>query len=229
MSDTPRSGSVHTLLLGLFLLVPACAARAPHQAATPSSDTARLLFVQAAHGVSFTGGQLTLRGVSPTTLFFSDRPKRIAGHVLTGRFLADWGKGEDSFAHDPPNATLSVLGGRAVVDAVLELSRPRLHGDDLVYDARVLAGTPPERGGPASLFIDADTNVVVPGLLARPTLRRPFAWDTYVYDPDASTGPPPSSSAGVGPYGDLTNPAYYGKNPYAEGFNPTPPRAYTFE
>jgi hypothetical protein len=99
-----------------------------------------------------------------------------------------------------------------------------------VYDARILSGVPPERGGPASRFIDADANVVVPGLLARPELRRPFAWDSYVYDPNASSGPPPSSSAGVGPYGDLTNPAYYGRNPYAEGFEPKPPpRAYTFE
>src|SRR4030095_1637291 len=83
---------------------------------------------------------------------------------------------------------------------------------------------------PASLFIDADTNVIVPGLLARPEVRRPFAWDTYVYDPYAGTSPPPSSSAGTGPYGDLTNPAYYGQNPYEEGFRPNPPpRAYTFE
>jgi hypothetical protein len=48
-------------------------------------------------------------------------------------------------------------------------------------------------------------------------------------DVSISGGLPPPSTAGVGPYGDLTNPDYYGKNPYAEGFNPTPPRAYTFE
>jgi hypothetical protein len=230
MTDTRPAGSMRMVFLGLSLLVPACGARAPHPPAVPTGGAAQLLFVQTAHGVSFAGGQLTLRRVSPTTLFFSDRPKRITGHVLTRRFLADWGKGDNSFAQDPPNATLSVLGRHAVEDAVLELSRPRLQGDDLVYDARILAGNPPERGGPASLFIDADTNVVVPGLLARPEVRRPFAWDTYVYDPDASTGPPPPSSAGVGPYGDLTTPEYYGKNPYAEGFAPNPPpRAYTFE
>jgi hypothetical protein len=229
MSEPQRAGPFRVLLLGLSLLLPACAVRAPRQA-EPAHDPPRLLFVQAAHGVSFADGRLTLRGVSPTTLFFSDRPKRIAGHVLTQRFLADWDKGDDSFGKDPPNATLSVLGRHAVEDAVLELSSPRLRGDDLVYDARILSGTPPKRGGPASLFIDADTNVIVPGLLARPEVRRPFAWDTYVYDPYAGSDPPPSSSAGTGPYGDLTNPAYYGQNPYEEGFRPNPPpRAYTFE
>jgi hypothetical protein len=230
MSHPARRGSGRIVLLALALLVSACAARREHRPPASAGERAQLLFVQAAHGVSFTGGQLTLHGVSPTTLFFSDRPTRIAGHVLTRRFLADWAKGADSFATDPPNATLSVFGSRTVADAVVELSRPRLQGDDLVYEARVLSGVPPERGGPASLFIDADASVVVPPLLARPELRRPFAWDSYVYDPNTFTGPPPSSSAGVGPYGDLTDPAYYGENPYADGFAPSPPpRAYTFE
>src|SRR4029453_1529333 len=88
------------------LLVPACGLRAPHQPAAPSG-AAQLLFVQAASAVSFACGQLTLHEVSPTTLFFSDRPKRIAGHVLTRRFLADWDKGADSFAQDTPTETLS--------------------------------------------------------------------------------------------------------------------------
>ena len=46
----------------------------------------QLLFVQTSHDVAMGKDRLTLIGVSPTTLFFSDRPKRIAGHMTTEDF-----------------------------------------------------------------------------------------------------------------------------------------------
>jgi hypothetical protein len=53
---------------------------------------AQLLFVQNAAGVEIGAGgrTLTLKGVSPTTLFFSDRPVRIAGHYRTEEYLQFW-------------------------------------------------------------------------------------------------------------------------------------------
>ena len=71
-------------------------------AATPVM--AQLLFVQNAQGfeVAADGRTLTLKGLSPTTLFFSDRPVRIAGHYLTGEYLQFWKAGPDSFLKDPP-------------------------------------------------------------------------------------------------------------------------------
>jgi hypothetical protein len=50
------------------------------QATTP--HMAQLLFVQNASTVELGAGNrtLTLKNLSPTTLFFSDRPVRIAGH-----------------------------------------------------------------------------------------------------------------------------------------------------
>ncbi len=43
---------------------------------------AQLLFVQNAAGAEFSadGRRMTLKGMGATTLFFSDRPVRIAGH-----------------------------------------------------------------------------------------------------------------------------------------------------
>ena len=72
---------------------------------------AQLLFVQnvAAVEVGAGGLTLTLKGVNPTTLFFSDRPVRIAGHYCTEDYLQFWKGGPDSFLKDPPNATLSVF------------------------------------------------------------------------------------------------------------------------
>jgi hypothetical protein len=36
----------------------------------------------------------------------------------------------------------------------VELSNPKLSGDDLTYDARILEGTLPAEGGSCALFID---------------------------------------------------------------------------
>lgn len=120
---------------------------------------AQLLFVQNASGVEVDAGgrTLTLKGLSPTTLFFSDRPERIAGHYRMEEYLQFWRGGPDSFLKDPPNATLSVFekGKDELANVVVTLRNPRLSGNDLIYDITVLAGALPKSGvGPASLFID---------------------------------------------------------------------------
>jgi hypothetical protein len=113
-----------------------------------------LLFVQNAQGASLDKGKMTLKGISPTTIFFSDRPERIAGHMSTKEFVPFWSKGTDSFLADPPNANLSVFSDGKVSDVVVELRNPKLTGQDLSYDVRVLEGKMPEEGGACSLFID---------------------------------------------------------------------------
>ncbi len=118
------------------------------------AQQADFLFVQNARSISHADGRLTLKGVSPATVMFSDRPERIAGHMTTARFVPFWSEGSQSFLLDPPNATLSFLEDRAMEDVVLVLQDPKLEGEDLSYQVRVLEGTLPEKGGAASLFID---------------------------------------------------------------------------
>jgi hypothetical protein len=116
-----------------------------------------VLFVQNAKAVVFDKGTLTLIGVSPMTVFFSDRPVRIAGHFNTkDEFVPLWGEGKNSFLKDPPNATVSMYekGKEQLNDVVVKLSHPRLKGEDLTYDISVIEGTPPEKGGECSVFID---------------------------------------------------------------------------
>lgn len=76
--------------------------------------------------------------------------------MLTSEFIKSWGEGTDSFAKDPPNATVSVLGGSGseIKDAVVELTSAKLDGDNLVFDVKVLEGDLAGASGPASLFID---------------------------------------------------------------------------
>ncbi len=80
--------------------------------------------MQDASGATLADGKLTLTDVAPSTIYFSDRPERIAGHMATSTFVASWDQGDDSFAENPPNAALSILGTAAPDDIVVELSHP---------------------------------------------------------------------------------------------------------
>ncbi|PSH61225.1 hypothetical protein CU102_27170 [Phyllobacterium brassicacearum] len=101
-------------------------------------------------------GKLILTGISPSSIVFADRPVRAAGHVLTAHLLEEWAVGKDSFAADPPNATVSVLkkDGSDVLDAVVTLNAPKMEDDNLTFDVEVLEGSLDGADGPASTFID---------------------------------------------------------------------------
>jgi hypothetical protein len=114
------------------------------------------MFAQTAGGFAHAGDRIVLSDVSPSTLYFGDRPSRVVGHVSTEEFVALWGEGEDSFAIDPPNAVLSFLsaGARVPAEAVVTLTDPELAGAELSYAATVLDGELPTTGSGCSLFID---------------------------------------------------------------------------
>ena len=98
--------------------------------------------------------KLTLDGISSTTLFFSDRPERIAGNMMTTAFVPFWSTGKDSFLKDPPNADLSILEGDKLRQVVVVLQAPELKGDNLIYTVKVLQGDMPAKGADVSVFID---------------------------------------------------------------------------
>jgi len=118
------------------------------------TEMAELLFVQNAHDVTLEKGKLTLKKVSPTTIFFTDRPERIAGHMTTKDFVDEWSEGGNSFKADPPNAALSIFGKDEIVDIVVTLMNPQFEGEDLVYDIAILEEDLKPVSGQSSLFID---------------------------------------------------------------------------
>ncbi|MEM7463560.1 MAG: hypothetical protein AAF362_12880 [Pseudomonadota bacterium] len=129
------------------------------QIGTPSTEQAGIvpsLFVLNAQNATLAGDTLTLNGVPPSLIIFADRPVRAAGHELTEHFVADWGEGEDSFASNPPNATVSVFDkeGSTVKDVVVVLKSPQLSGDTLTFNVDVIDGDLENADGPASVFID---------------------------------------------------------------------------
>ena len=126
------------VILGFVAVVLALHGRVQAQAPRADQPTTKveLLFVQNATSGSFDGKTLTLKGVGPT-LYFSDRPERITGQLRTSEFVGHWTKGADSFATNPPNATLSVFGAKEVSSTVVVLTNPKLdrqhallHGQD---------------------------------------------------------------------------------------------------
>jgi hypothetical protein len=114
------------------------------------------MFVQTAEGTTSKDGTLTLTGVTPSTLYFSDRPQRIVGHMATSDFVELWGEGDNSFESDPPNAVLAFLdsGDNAPQDAVVVIKDPQLSDGELSYSIDVLEGSVPADSGPVTLFID---------------------------------------------------------------------------
>jgi len=126
--------------------------------ATTTDDTIVLeeMFVQLARGVTSDQSTLRLEDVSPSTLYFSDRPERVVGHMTTDQFVEQWSEGPNSFLEDPPNAVLSYAspGEDILSDAVVVLRDPVVAGSSLSYSIEVLDGTVPSTSGAVTLFID---------------------------------------------------------------------------
>ena len=148
MTTTRRTFVTGSLMAALPLSAAAALAEEAKQA--------DFLFVQTAKGMTFdkATGKLTLEGVSPVTVMFTDRRERIASHMHTAAFVPFWSKGKDSFLSDPPNADVSILDGNKLQQIVVTLMDPTLEGDKLSYAVKILQGEMPARGADVSVFID---------------------------------------------------------------------------
>lgn len=112
---------------------------------TDSSDPS-YLFVQTASSGSFKpiAGEtnlytLTLNGVSPVVTYFSDRPYRIAGEIDNEELVNAWsGDQKNDFAHDPPNAALTITDAESNSDViVIELIEPIYNKENSSFQYKV--------------------------------------------------------------------------------------------
>src|SRR5271166_1581153 len=149
-----------SMLAAVALSMAACAktSTAPNNAT--SSSPPEFMFVQSAEDIKVDPAQTTFRlvKVNQQTLYFTDRPQRIAGHIRMPAYLAEWARaaGSNNFSNDPPNATLSVYepGQADNTITVVKLTQPIVDGDDLIYSYKLIEGTMPKAGGASALFID---------------------------------------------------------------------------
>ena len=125
-----------------------------------STPTPQLMFVQVAEDLRVDPGSTSLRlvNVNQQTIYFSDRPVRIAGHIKMTDYLEEWTEkaGKDNFSANPPNATLSVYesGEPDNTVVVVEITNPVVDGADLLYNYKLIDGAMPSGGGATTLFID---------------------------------------------------------------------------
>jgi hypothetical protein len=112
--------------------------------------------------------------------------------------------GKDSFAADPPNATVSVLkkDGSDVLDAVVTLNAPKMEGDNLSFDVEVLEGSLEGADGPASTFIDIIGMPFTPRSFAGVARRTAFrgAWYGGAVAAGAAMAYPYYQRPACGPY-----------------------------
>jgi hypothetical protein len=225
------------LCTGLLVLAAAPLAMAQNEPAlkSPQTETKAIgvpsnakeeivpsLIVLNSRGATLTDDKLTLTGVSLNVIIFADRPVRSAGHALTAHFLEEWDPvaGADSFAKDPPNATVSAFDKEAstVKDAVVELTAPKMEGADLTFTVKVLEGSLAGADGPASVFIDIigmpRTPLSFAGAARRTAYRGAF-YHPYYHPYYAAAG---ASAVGLGV---AAAGAYY--HPYAYPYAPPPP------
>ncbi len=125
----------------------------PQTRHSPSPTTEEFLVVLSADSGSFSGQTLTLRNV-PHVLYFANRPDRVVRHGSLADFAAAWNNGPDSFADDPPNATLNIYNATGD-DVVITLRKPDISGSEIRFRIDVIDGLLPDTFGKASLFIDA--------------------------------------------------------------------------
>lgn len=102
-----------------------------------------LLGVMSAASGRYQSGTLTLEGVQPSAVWFSDRPTRDAGTMGIKSFLELFFRGDD-----PPNAALAIAGANESRDvAIVELSDPvyRSSKKRLTFTAELIPDVAPDR------------------------------------------------------------------------------------
>ena len=111
-------------------------------------------YIQQAATLQFDGETMTLGGTGPATIFFSDRPYRLTGQVSNATFASLWDAPNGTFAQNPPNAAVSVLGKPDEPPAIVELTTAKVDGSTIAYGVKVLAGTLPDSAEEIALFVD---------------------------------------------------------------------------
>lgn len=123
----------------MLLLATAVVSLAACATTSTTSSEAQLLFVQSAEDLKVDPARSTFRlvKVSQQTLYFLDRPQRLAGHVKLADYLKEWtaAAGKDNFGADPPNAALSVYepGQPNNTLVIVKITNPVVDGADLIY------------------------------------------------------------------------------------------------
>ncbi len=133
--------NVSANLFGAASILIALAVSATAQATNNASEAESYLFIETADRAMLKDGIMTLHGVSSDVPVFADRPYHSAGQISRAHLLDAWGKGQDSFESDPPNAAITgSIDGKQVV-LIVEIKKPKADGDWVSYEVNILKGS----------------------------------------------------------------------------------------
>jgi hypothetical protein len=111
------------------------------------------LFMESAEVMHFDGRTLVMERNHFYVTMFS-LPLRRTKMVLLSDVVAEWSQAPESFQKNPPNAAVTVMVDGTAVKSVITMSNPRMDGDTVAYDVKILEGSLPKLGQETSLFID---------------------------------------------------------------------------
>lgn|GEM_PF-1782158 len=118
------------------------------------------LYVLSSQAAELDGDRLTLRGLDPKVIWFTDRPARHAGRADTDVFIANWPVGDDSFEVDPPNGALVGRNDdEEEVELVLEFMDPVWNGPELTLRVAPIEAPLPRRLSLRSTHIFLDNKI----------------------------------------------------------------------
>jgi len=145
-----KSALIFVMVIVVFGFMPAAGATESEE------DVCEALFVQDAAGVELKNNQVILKKANDHMIFFCDRPKREAGFLTWDAFVEVVSKGENSFADNPPNASLSVVDKEGHLhELVLFLvDKPMKDGTTITFPVEYIIGGPYPIDGKAIMFID---------------------------------------------------------------------------
>lgn len=126
--------------------------------ATEHEDQAPFLtFVQIARGCAFTGSTLVLLDLAPVTVCIGPAPDGALSRITTSAFLDLWWVAAETRVGGSQRGAVIALvdpDRRGCGDVRVRLSRPRIHGSGVQFDAGLVQGLLPASSGSCALFIE---------------------------------------------------------------------------
>jgi hypothetical protein len=141
-----------------FLTVGPSLAASPSFVAVATDPAPAFDFVQQAGSLAYDGQTLTLSGIAPSTIYFSDRPYRMVGQLDNATFAGLW-DGDNTFAEDRPNAAITLLDKPDAGPVIVELTSAQLNGSDIDYGVNVVSGQLPASATNIAMFVDSANRV----------------------------------------------------------------------
>jgi hypothetical protein len=140
------------MMLGATGKLPMAIAQEPQD----GEEICQALFVQDAKGVELKKDSIILKEPNDHLIFFCDRPVREAGFLTWDAFMDSVTSGENSFAQNPPNASLTIVDNEGQIHELILflMGEPIKAENKITFPVEYIIGGPYPIDGKVVMFID---------------------------------------------------------------------------